>query len=84
MQYRVIKHLILQKIHNMMDINVDSNGSVLQWFINVLMEKSSGETVKNEAIYDKELAEELHKQIIENLRKEKYTHLLYIIFVTQI
>ena len=46
MQYRVIKHLILQKIHNMMDINVDFNGSVLQWFINVLMKKSSGETVK--------------------------------------
>ena len=84
MQYRVIKHLILRKIHNMMDINVDFNGSVLQWFINVLMKKSSGETVKNEAIYDKELAEELHKQIIENLRKEKYTHLLYIIFVAQI
>ena len=63
-----------------MDINVD----LLQWFINVLMKKSSGETVKNEAIYDKELVEELHKQIIENSRKEKYTHLLYTILVAQI
>ena len=29
----VIKHLILQKVYNMMDINVD----LVQWFINVLI-----------------------------------------------
>ena len=31
---------------------------------------------KNENISNKKLAEELHKQLSENLRKEKYTHLL--------
>ena len=32
-----VKHLILLKIGNMMDINVD----LLQWFIKVLIKKSS-------------------------------------------
>ena len=32
--------------------------------------------IKNEVISNKELAEELHKQLLENLRKEKYTHQL--------
>ena len=34
--------------------------------------KTSGGTVKNEIISNKELAEELHKPILEDLRKEKY------------
>ena len=38
--------------------------------------ETSGGAVKNENISNKELAEELHKLIIKNLRKEKYTHLL--------
>ena len=38
--------------------------------------KSSGRGIKNEIISNKELAEELHKPIIINLRKEKYTHFL--------
>ena len=47
-----------------MDINVD----LPQWFINFLI-KNSGETVKNEIISDKELAEELDKPIIRKLEK---------------
>ena len=38
--------------------------------------KSSGRTNKHEIISNKELAEALHKPIIDNLTKEKYTHLL--------
>ena len=36
----------------------------------------SGGTVKNENISNKELAEELQNQLLENLIKEKYTHFL--------
>ena len=42
----VIKHLILVKIKNMMDINVN----LLQWSINFLIKKTSGGTVKTENI----------------------------------
>ena len=56
----MIKHLVLLKIQNMMDTNTD----LLQWFINFLNRKTSGGTVKNEIISNKELAEELHKPVI--------------------
>ena len=49
-----IKHFILLKIQNMMDINVD----LLQWFIIFLIKKkkkTSGSGIKNENIYNKEL-----------------------------
>ena len=36
--------------------------------------------IKNKKVSKKELAEELHKPLIKNSRKEKYTHLLYTIF----
>ena len=39
----------------MMDINLE----LIQWFINFLIKKASGETVKKENIFNKELAEEL-------------------------
>ena len=55
--YYAIKHLILLKIQNMMDINV----YLLQWFINFLMKKTSGSGIRNNNISNKELAEELHK-----------------------
>ena len=69
----MIKHLILLKIQNIMDIKE----VLLQWFINSLTKKTSGSGIKNENISNKKLAEELHKPIIiENLIKEKYIHLL--------
>ena len=40
--------------------------------------KTSGSDIKN--ISNKELAEELTSQLLEKLIKEKYTHLLQIIF----
>ena len=49
----------------MMDINVE----LLQWLINVLIKKTSGETVKNEIISNKELTQELHKPIIRKFEK---------------
>ena len=37
--------------------------------------KSSGSGIKNENMSDQQLAEELYKQLLENLIKGKYTHL---------
>ena len=52
----MIKHLIILKIQNLVDINVE----LLQWFINFLIKKTAGGIVKNEIISNKELKEELH------------------------
>ena len=38
--------------------------------------KTSGGAIKNGIISNKELAEELRKPILENLKNEKYSHLL--------
>ena len=43
---------------------------------NFFYKKTSGSSIKNENISNKELAKELHKQLLENLIKEKYIHLL--------
>ena len=45
----MIKHLILLKIQNMMDINVD----LLQWLIFFFDKKTSGRAVKEEKISNK-------------------------------
>ena len=52
----MIRHLIILKIQNLVDINVE----LLQWFINFLIKKTSSGIVKNEIISNKELKEELH------------------------
>ena len=76
-KYYMIKHLILLKIQNMMDIKE----VFLQWFINVLTRRqilkseilatrvtrdksASGGAIKNENMLSKELAKELRKPII--------------------
>ena len=61
----MIKHLILLKIRNMLDIK----GVLLQWFINILIKKTSGGAIKNENIL--QLAEELQKSIIRKFKKRK-------------
>ena len=48
-----------------MDINV----GLLQWFIHILIKKTSDSGIKNESISNKEVAEELHKPIIRNFKK---------------
>ena len=71
--YCVIKHLILPKIQNTMGINV----GLLQWFIKFLIKNTSGGTVKNEIISNKELSEELHKTISKKLEEKKSTLTIY-------
>ena len=44
--------------------------------------KSSGRGIKNENIFNKEFAAIIN-QLLENLMKEKYTHLLLTIFGVQ-
>ena len=43
-----------------MDINVD----LLQWFINLLIKKTSDGALKSEVMSNEELGNELHKPII--------------------
>ena len=50
---------------------VDIKVNLFQWFINFLERKTSGRTVKNEKISNKELAEELYKPIIRKFEKCK-------------
>ena len=78
-KYDMIKHLILLKTENMMNIK----GVVLQCFLNFVITKASGANtsggaVKSEIISNQELAEELIEPT-ENLRNKKYVH-LYTIF----
>ena len=58
---------------------------MLQWFMGFLIKKTYNtdkETgIKSE---NKKFAEELHKPIYKNLKNEKYTYLLKIIFVVLI
>ena len=63
----MIKHLMLLKIRDMIDVNAD----FLQWFINSLIKKSSGRDIKTENVSNKKLAEELHKPITRKFKKRK-------------
>ena len=51
--------------------------------LQIFWRKTSGSSIKNENILNKELAEESHKPIIRNSNKEKI-HLLLTIFGVQI
>ena len=59
---------------------MDIKELLLRWFINFWIKKTS---IENENISNKELAEELHKQL-KILIKEKYTHISKTIFGVQI
>ena len=43
----------------------------LQWSINFLIKKTSGSSIENEIISNKELVEELHKPSIRKFKKRK-------------
>ena len=58
----MIKHLILVKARNIMNINVD----LLQWFCGF-----ADGTIKNKIISNKEILEELHKPIIRKFNRKK-------------
>ena len=51
---------------------IGNNMDLFQWFIIFLIKRL---LVQNEIISNEEL-EELHKQLLENIRTKKYTHLL--------
>ena len=42
---------------------------LLQWFINFVMKKKSGNGIKNDNMFNKELAEELPNQLLKHLIK---------------
>ena len=50
---------------------MDIKGVFLQRLINFLIKETAGGVIKNETMSNKELAEELHKPIIINLKKRK-------------
>ena len=58
----MVKHLILLKNQNIMDINLD----LLQWFISFLIELAE----LSKLVHQK-LTEELHKPIIKKFKKRK-------------
>ena len=60
------KYLILLKIRNMMDINMD----LLQWSISFLIKKTSVSGIKNENMLNKKLSEELYKLIIRRFEEK--------------
>ena len=62
-KYCVIKHLILLKIQNEMDIKE----VLFQWFIHFLIKKTSDLLT----MLDQQLAEELNKSIIRKFEKRK-------------
>ena len=61
-KYCVIKHLILLKTRNMMDINVS---------FKFFDKKPSVSGIKNENISDQRLAEKFHKPVIRKFEKRK-------------
>ena len=62
----MIKHLILLRIRNVMDIKE----VFLPWFINILIKNSSG-VIKNENMSNEKLAEELQKPNIRKFERRK-------------
>ena len=68
-KYYLIKHLILLKIQNMMDINAD----LLQWFIDFLIKSIMVVVLK--LFQTSYQLINYTSQLLENLKNEKYTHL---------
>ena len=63
----MIKYLILLKIENMMDVNVD----LLQWFKIFLIKKLQLVLLKKKQLQNEELVKELHKSIIRKFERRK-------------
>ena len=66
MKFEEIKHLMLKKIQNMMDIKE----VLLLWFIKFLIERFLVEQLNIQYMSNQQLAEELHKSISEKLKKK--------------
>ena len=90
--YCVIKHLILLKIQNIMDINAD----LLQWFTQFLIKslllralgqrtslhkiKFGGRLLKVKLFQTNNQLKNYTNQLLKNLKSKKYTYLLKTIF----
>ena len=72
----VIKDLILLKIRNMMGMKE----ALLQWSINILIKNLQVVLLKKKLCRTKNQLNNYTHQLLENLKNEKYTHLLQIIF----
>ena len=67
MKFEEIKHLMLKKIQNMMDVKE----VLLLWFIKFLIERFLVEQLNIcQYMSNQQLAEELHKSIFEKLKKK--------------
>ena len=67
-----VKHLILLKIQNIMDINAE----LLQWFINFLIKKILVAVLKIKLFLINKQQKNYKKQLLEYLIKGKHNHLL--------
>ena len=67
-----VKHLILLKIQNKMDINAE----LLQWFINFLIKKILVAVLKIKLFLINNQQKNYTKQLLEYLIKGKHNHLL--------
>ena len=67
-----VKHLILLKIQNKMDINAE----LLQWFINFLIKKILVAVLKIKLFLINNQQKNYTKQLLEYLIKVKHNHLL--------
>ena len=66
-KHYVIKHSILLKFENMVDVSMQ----LLKWFTNLLADKSS---INSEILTNQKLAKKLHiSQLLGNLKNLKYT-----------
>ena len=68
----LIKHLIMLKIINMIDVNA----GIYHRFINFFDKEFSGSSAKSETMPNQGLAEEWHKPVITKFEKQKVYHLL--------
>ena len=75
-KHYVINHLIMLKIQNMMDINVN----ILQWFIHFLIKRLQVVLLKVKICRTKNCLKNYTNQLLENLKNEKYTYLFETIF----
>ena len=75
----MIKHLILLKLRNMVDIHMD----LLLWSMiikTILIKETVGGAINNENMSIKELTKELHKPIFRKFEKRK----VYSLFIDNI
>ena len=69
-KYCKIKHLILLKIQNMMNITSFNGLQIFQKFNSLADKSAAGSVIENENLSNEELAKELHQPIIRKFEKQ--------------